>query len=97
MTDELQPVLSEVDHAPNLFLFWCPGCKYAHHIDTTRWQFDGDMIKPTVTPSFLLKPGKAGELPRCHLFVRNGRIQYLRDSTHVLAGMTIDMVPVDQW
>ena len=29
--------------------------------------------------------------PRCHSFVRNGKIQYLNDCTHALAGKTVDM------
>lgn len=28
----------------------------------------------------------------CHLFITNGRIEYLKDSTHELSGKTIDMV-----
>lgn len=32
--------------------------------------------------------------PRCHSFVRDGRIEYLSDSEHHLAGQTVDMVPL---
>lgn len=32
--------------------------------------------------------------PRCHSFVTDGRIQYLTDSEHDLAGQTVDMVPL---
>lgn len=32
--------------------------------------------------------------PRCHSFVTDGRIQYLTDSEHELAGQTVDMVPL---
>lgn len=28
---------------------------------------------------------------RCHSFVRDGRIQFLADSTHALAGKTVDL------
>jgi hypothetical protein len=28
---------------------------------------------------------------RCHSFVRDGRIQFLNDSTHALAGQTVDV------
>jgi len=31
----------------------------------------------------------------CHSFVRNGRIQFLNDSTHELAGQTVDLPDVD--
>lgn len=41
------------------------------------------------------KMGADGKpLPRvCHSFVTDGRIQYLGDCTHELAGQTVDMVP----
>lgn len=29
---------------------WCPGCKEMHHIPSS-WGFDGDLEKPTFTPS----------------------------------------------
>lgn len=32
--------------------------------------------------------------PRCHSFVREGRIQYLDDCDHTLAGQTVDMVTI---
>ena len=28
---------------------------------------------------------------RCHSFVRSGRIEFLSDSTHALAGQTVDL------
>ena len=31
---------------------------------------------------------------RCHSFVTDGRIQFLSDSTHVLAGQTVDLPPI---
>ena len=36
---------------------------------------------------------------RCHTFVTDGRIQYLSDCTHHLAGQTIDLPPwpTDEW
>jgi len=33
----------------------------------------------------------AVKTPRCHSFVRNGKIQYLNDCTHALAGKIVDM------
>lgn len=32
--------------------------------------------------------------PRCHSFVRAGRIEYLPDCDHALAGGSVDMVPL---
>lgn len=41
-----------------------------------------------------------GEWPfkcyRCHSFVRDGRIEFLADSTHALAGQTVDLIPFDK-
>ena len=90
-------VVLEVAGDPLLFVFWCQGCGYCHHISTgtrpPRWTFNGDKVRPTVSPSLLVNKTRAGDLPRCHLFIRDGQIQYLSDSTHELAGQTVDMIP----
>lgn len=70
------------------YIFYCPGCKENHFYTTPQWSFNGDEEKPTFTPS-LLYPTKA---IRCHIFVTDGRIQYLSDCGHELAGQTIDMI-----
>lgn len=31
---------------------WCPACKHMHRLPDS-WQFNGDLEKPTFTPSFL--------------------------------------------
>lgn len=76
-----------VTAAGNHLFFWCPACECAHGINNT-WSFDGDLVEPTFSPS-LLSNGVA----RCHLFVRRGKLEYLSDCDHALAGRTIDMVP----
>jgi hypothetical protein len=38
-----------------------------------------------------LVDGKPIYTPRCHSFVTDGRIQFLSDSTHALAGQTVDL------
>ena len=82
-------------------MFWCPGCKMAHRIiakgtpgDGPRWTYDGNPDAPTFSPSVLvngnlkfMNPGA----PRCHSFVRAGRIQFLNDCSHDLAGKTVDL------
>lgn len=78
--------------------FWCPGCKEMHSLSVGRpgkpnWQFDGNLESPTFTPS-LLYPREVG---RCHLFVRQGRIEYLGDCHHELAGQTVPMEPLPDW
>lgn len=74
------------------YFFWCPGCRQLHHFNTNRtrrphWAFDGDTERPTFCPS-LLYPDK---VPRCHLFLRGGKLEFLNDCGHCLAGMTVDL------
>lgn len=95
---------------PGIFLLWCPGCAEVHQIWVPPWTFDGNMGRPTVSPSILVggkqwDPQYSFHNPRhlvapgqpkvCHSFVRDGRWEYLPDSTHVLAGQTVDGVPFE--
>lgn len=75
------------------------------------WNWNKDLEKPTVSPSILVNYrhpkgysnenhapiGYKGEYDNdvCHSFVRDGKIQYLADCTHELAGKTVDMVDWD--
>lgn len=74
------------------WMFWCPGCEGYHSFDE-RWTFNGDVMRPTFSPSLLVNGHGQGK--RCHSFVREGRIQYLGDCNHPLAGQTVDLPPVD--
>lgn len=92
--------------ADNGLAFWCPGCRGAHRIQHgagqgPRWGWNGDVERPTFTPSVLVRTGRAvdplfvpeeGDPPEvCHTFVTDGRIQFLGDCTHALAGQTVDL------
>ena len=82
----------------NQYWFYCPGCGNDHAFTvgpqkegwgTARWTFNGNLESPTFTPSLLCNPGS---LPnRCHSFVTDGRIQFLSDCWHKLAGQTVDL------
>lgn len=82
---------------------WCPGCDRLHPftIETTSaalnggvtWDWDGDLARPTFSPSMLVGPDSSGH-GQCHSFVRAGRWEFLSDSDHHLAGQTVDMVPL---
>ena len=82
--------------------FWCPGCDGAHVVAVGggRWSWDGDVDAPTISPSILVtyqgKDAGQDDAPpaRCHSFMRAGRIEFLSDSTHALAGQT---VPLPDW
>lgn len=71
-------------------MFWCQGCKCAHQIITPRWTWNGRLDHPTFTPSILVQGGLDNMV--CHSFVTDGKIQYLGDSTHYLAGKTVDLM-----
>jgi hypothetical protein len=77
--------------------FWCPGCDSIHVIRTkpNGWAWDGNVDAPTISPSILVTydgkdAGQADAPPsRCHSFVKAGRIEFLSDCTHALAGKTV--------
>ena len=83
------------------YYFKCPGCKYLHpfhtdasaHPNGSTWQFNGNVDKPTFTPSLLVNDHYPPS--RCHLFLTDGKIQFLSDCHHELAGQTVDMIPID--
>lgn len=60
-----------------------------------RWEFNGDFEKPTFSPSMLIEypveNPDTGHV-REHFFVRDGKIQYLPDCHHNMAGNTVDMI-----
>jgi len=65
--------------------FHCPACGYRHFVDD-RWEFNDDYDNPTFKPSVLV----TGE-NRCHSFVTDGKIRYLNDCSHELAGQTVEL------
>lgn len=71
------------------------------------WTWDGNLVAPTVNPSIKVegvqwaegdhfyKPAHAavaaGQPITCHSFVRQGRWEFLGDSTHHLAAQTVPL------
>ena len=85
----------------NRLIFWCPGCRMAHMIqfgegDGPRWTWNQNAERPTFQPSILVRRnyGEDQHPQVCHSFVTDGRIQFLGDCTHALAGQT---VPIPEW
>lgn len=87
-----------------LVAFRCPGCNASHQVGieppaSLIWGFNGDGDAPTFTPSiFVNAPGRfhVASVPSCHSFVVDGRIQFLGDCTHALAGKTVDLPDWDR-
>lgn len=77
-----------------------------------NWSHEGGTDSPTFRPSVLvtgvqrlteeeiqnLQSGlKVEPRPlRCHSFVTNGKIEFLSDCTHALAGQTVELPEVDE-
>jgi hypothetical protein len=86
-------VLRRQDGEIGLYMFYCPGCKENHAYTKDKWSYNGDEEKPTFSPSLLYPDKKV----RCHLFLTDGKIQYLSDCGHELAGQTIDVPDWDEF
>ncbi len=67
------------------YVFWCPGCQETHSFEVVEdgWEFNGDMEKPSFRPSL--------KYPRCHLWVKNGIIEYGGDCRHRFRGRDIPL------
>ena len=79
-------------------LFVCPGCNGIHSIKKGIWEFNDDLENPTIKPSILNKStynGKERVNYICHSFIADGKIKFLNDCTHKLAGKTVELMPVD--
>lgn len=84
------------------FCVWhyCPACKSLHGYavdkpfeNGAQWKWNGDVEKPTFTPSMNIN---AGTKYTCHYFLTDGKIQYLSDCGHALAGQTIDLPKIPE-
>jgi hypothetical protein len=104
-------------------MFWCAGCDTPHRVgvgggDGPQWTWNGDVDRPTFSPSVLVtwttavppattlensEQIRRGEIVQqevpqvCHSFVTDGRIQYLSDCTHAMAGQTIELADWAEW
>jgi len=89
------------------WIFYCVGCKCHHGVWTTKpiivdgkphiWSFNGDLEKPTFTPSIHIKRQRLGSNTNetiCHSYVKNGMIEYLGDCKHEFKGQTIEIPDV---
>lgn len=83
------------------YRFDCPGCGEPHQVPTVgpkAWGFNGDVSRPTFSPSILVTwrhhDGEETHEHTCHSFVRDGRIEFLSDCSHALAGQTVDLPEV---
>lgn len=80
-------------------MFWCPGCDGAHQVNVFEvenrqgplWSYNGNPDAPTFSPSILVQGHMHGRPIVCHSFVTDGRVRFLTDCSHSLAGQTVDL------
>jgi hypothetical protein len=77
-----------------LYVFHCPGCQYGHPFEVdapggTGWSWNRSFDNPTFYPSLLCN--QHDPTSRCHSFVTDGKIRFLSDCWHSLAGQTVDL------
>lgn len=86
--------------------FVCPGCikmvggsglhmlAVNTDIKSPSWNWNGNLEKPTLTPSILTGKGSKNI---CHSYLTDGVFKYLEDCTHEFAGKNIAMLPLPDW
>ena len=88
-------------------MFHCPGCDSAHGVSAAwefngsmmlpsfRPSIlalpHGTLIDIDLEGDELTAPSNVRQTPRCHSYVTDGQIQFLPDSTHELAGQTVEL------
>lgn len=74
--------------------YHCPGCKHNHSVPAERWNWNGSIQSPTLSPSVRhYMPASEGrpEKTICHYFIVDGKIQFCGDSEHDLKGQTVEL------
>lgn len=78
-------------------IFYCPGCKSHHPYRIKgrepKWEWNGDMEKPTFKPSLLVNGTRPES--RCHIFLTDGVIHFLDDCFHELKGQKVPLPECD--
>lgn len=90
----ISKVLLQIQEGKLLY-FFCPACKCNHPVSIAPggWSYNQNPDVPTFSPSF----GTRGhDIGYCHLFIEEGMIRYLSDSTHELKDQIVPMVPYPQ-
>lgn len=72
--------------------YTCPGCKHEHSVPAAHWNWNGDVDKPTLSPSVRHLDEKDGKrVTTCHYFIREGRIEFCGDCQHELSGKIVEL------
>lgn len=101
MSARVEPFRASADGPVLGYAFECPGCAGRHAIPVLSpyrdgWKFNGDLERPSFEESIRARwtYGEEQTPHVCHSLVRDGRIQFLSDCTHALAGQTVELSPL---
>lgn len=85
----------------SLYRHYCPACNLMHPVHVNppgeagdKWTWNGDVEKPTYSPSFKQSNWQVDRPKTCHYFIADGKLQYCTDSDHAFAGQTIELPDV---
>lgn len=78
-------------------VYKCPGCKHTHSVPAERWNWNGSLENPTLSPSVRhFIPHEDGRQETvCHYFVRDGQIKFCVDSPHEFSGKTVELPEIE--
>jgi len=83
------------ENGERFIAFHCAGCGHGHRVRLTGkdpWEWNGSLDKPTIRPSIFVNKGRVcPDVPACHSLVTDGKINFLADCSHALAGKVVDL------
>jgi Family of unknown function (DUF6527) len=89
-------VNSKLRRGTDRLFHWCPGCRGMHSLFYDRgWTFDGNLEKPTFTPSFL--HDESNPERRCHYILTAGVLNFCTDCHHDLKGQSVSLPDLPVW
>lgn len=73
------------------YVHYCPPCDEMHMLPDA-WAFNGDVERPTFSPSFKHTMPVAEGVPQiCHYTITGGVVQYHSDCTHSMKDQTVPL------
>lgn len=80
---------------------YCIACRGLHNFSikrpnhlAQRWTWNGHIVAPTFFPSMHIITRHLHDrkfMQSCHYWIRGGRVEFLKDCTHSMAGVTISL------
>lgn len=76
--------------ATTAYFHWCPACDKMHRIPD-RWAFNGNLDRPTFTPSLRHTNGQGW---CCHYRLTDGVLNFCADCSHAMSGKSVPLPPL---